>query len=616
MAEIVEHLTTTFNQQTTAFKVNISLAYILKNVETLELAFYWSSQNNQLLLDSPRLIGNILDFNKLCSDILCIDLLNHVTFPNSKFTFRKLTNVTFYVTRLPNCPIGTHVTLPPHLKNNKGLKSLVSSKQTGKPFNDQLCFFRCLALHFGANLRALETPTKQLFRQFCEQYPQDSSEFAGICLDQIHDASKIFNVGVNIYVQNSNRHTELILRTVLQENIMHLNLHGDHFSYITDLSKYSSAYRCTKCSKIMTRHWNLKQHLKVCDASTKFIYGRGAFSLPETIFQKLASYGIVIPDSLQYFEYRICFDVECTLTRDTGVPNTPNVDFTFKHDLASIAIAANVPEFTNPVCLVSDGCPQKLVKRCIEYMTEIAEAVKFLQQEKFADYLEDIRELEDETIVEKFEEYMSQVPCLSFNGSKYDLRVCRGPLIATLVELDEVKYVIKKGNSYACIATESLKFLDILSFLAAGTSYDKFLKAYGTTQNKSFFPYEWFDNLDKLNNTDFPAYSDFYSSLRQKNTLEPQKSERLTDEEVLVIRRRPTNNVPLTDGEVQAIGTYRYQKLSTMFYDRQWTIRDFLVYYNSRWVCLYFVGLLLFNRLYPPDVVHQQFATSCNCIEV
>ena len=326
---------------------------------------------------------------------------------------------------------------------------------------------------------------------------------------------------------------------------MYLNLHGEHFSYIQDFAKYSSAYRCTKCSKIMNRHYNLQQHLKVCDAATKSSYGRGAFHLPESVFDRLKHNGIDIPESLRYFEHRICFDIECTLTQNTGIANTQSTDFTFKHELASISVCSNVPEFTEPVCLVSDGCPERLMKRCIEYMTEIAEEVKLLQREKFADYIDEIEELDNESLVEEFLSYTGCVPVLSYNGSKYDLRVCRGPLISTLLQLDDVKYVIKRGNSYSCIATENFKFLDIANYLPVGTSYDGFLKAFQASTQKSFFCYEYFTSLEKLSDTVFPTYEDFYSSLRQRNTLEPQKHESLTDDEMLIIGRRPTISIEI-----------------------------------------------------------------------
>jgi len=37
-----------------------------------------------------------------------------------------------------------------------------------------------------------------------------------------------------------------------------------------------------------------------------------------------------------------------------------------------------------------------------------------------------------------------------------------------------------------------------MNYLAPGTSYDKWIKAYGCQQTKSWFPHEWFDSPDKL----------------------------------------------------------------------------------------------------------------------
>lgn len=54
------------------------------------------------------------------------------------------------------------------------------------------------------------------------------------------------------------------------------------------------------------------------------------------------------------------------------------------------------------------------------------------------------------------------------------------------------------------LKTKMLKFLDITNYLAPGYNYDKFLKAYNVEQEKGFFPYEWFDDLEKLNATELP----------------------------------------------------------------------------------------------------------------
>ena len=59
-------------------------------------------------------------------------------------------------------------------------------------------------------------------------------------------------------------------------------------------------------------------------------------------------------------------------------------------------------------------------------------------------------------------------------------------------------HTIIKENSYLAISTPPMKFLDISNYLAAGSSYSQFLKAYGCEIVKGVFPYEWFDSFNKI----------------------------------------------------------------------------------------------------------------------
>ena len=65
-----------------------------------------------------------------------------------------------------------------------------------------------------------------------------------------------------------------------------------------------------------------------------------------------------------------------------------------------------------------------------------------------------------------------------------------------------------------------LQFLVILNFLGGATSLDKFLKAYGTPEEKGFFPSELFDDIEKLRHTELPIADAFYSKLKNCNVLE------------------------------------------------------------------------------------------------
>lgn len=58
---------------------------------------------------------------------------------------------------------------------------------------------------------------------------------------------------------------------------------------------------------------------------------------------------------------------------------------------------------------------------------------------------------------------------------------------------------------------------------------------YNTIYLVRFFPYEYFRSLELFDSTVVPPFASFYSSVKQKNTLFPTKSEILTPDEADVI---------------------------------------------------------------------------------
>lgn len=140
-----------FNEQRFAFRVNISVGCILRNTLTGELRYYTSSRNNQLVFNQPKIVRNAADKKRVQQELQYLDLqavFGPTNYPDSKWTFVKATNCTFYLTYLDGIPIGSGGSValaegfPKHLLNNHGLTALVRDKNTGVVFSDQLCFFR------------------------------------------------------------------------------------------------------------------------------------------------------------------------------------------------------------------------------------------------------------------------------------------------------------------------------------------------------------------------------------------------------------------------------------------------------------------------------------------
>ena len=79
---------------------------------------------------------------------------------------------------------------------------------------------------------------------------------------------------------------------------------------------------------------------------------------------------------------------------------------------------------------------------------------------------------------------------------------------------------MKKNNNYICVANDKLKFLDLSNYLPAGTSYDSFLLTFNVPVRKSYFPYEYLTDADKLDEMFLPPKECFFSTLKICNTLE------------------------------------------------------------------------------------------------
>jgi hypothetical protein len=78
-----------------------------------------------------------------------------------------------------------------------------------------------------------------------------------------------------------------------------------------------------------------------------------------------------------------------------------------------------------------------------------------------------------------------------------------------------------------CLATKRLKFLDVSNFLAAGTSLSNFYKAYKVENQKTIFPYSWFDSLEKLEARFLPKQEEFYSVLTNSVVTEEEHNSAL-----------------------------------------------------------------------------------------
>jgi hypothetical protein len=137
----------------------------------------------------------------------------------------------------------------------------------------------------------------------------------------------------------------------------------------------------------------------------------------------------------------------------------------------------------------------------------------------------------------KMYEHIYQVPVIGFRSSKYDLLVVRSKLIEKLGlhihkdnknkdTVSSSSYVIKRGESYPCIATKEYKFLDITEYVGSHVSYSQFLKSMKVKSGrKLFFPYEALKSFSDLNQGLPNIHSHlWYSTVKQKSVLQDDEN--------------------------------------------------------------------------------------------
>ena len=363
---------------------------------------------------------------------------------------------------------------------------------------------------------------------------------------------------------------ELARRSIKKyEKSVQLIRYNRHICYVDIINALFKAFRCPTCDTYFQKTGNLERHLVRCSERVKHIYPKNVYQLRETLFDKLDSFGIQYTDDQKLFTNLAVFDFESIcIPEEEKFKNTETTTWIGKHVPISVSISSNLID--KPIFLCNSN-PRDLVESFIDAVEGLATQSKaqmklnFLEIEtaiksKLARTLETLNErrcrnqrdfefedhcFEDENeekdastqflqmqrkqlidLQEHLERYCNVLPVFGFNSAKYDINLIKSYLLPILInERNMEPTVIKKANPFVSFKFGDVQLLDIMNFLGGPTSLDSFLKAYKTAETKGFFPYEWFDCPQKMNNSELPPYDAFFSKLRNMNPLEKDYSD-------------------------------------------------------------------------------------------
>ena len=183
---------------------------------------------------------------------------------------------------------------------------------------------------------------------------------------------------------------------------------------------------------------------------------------------------------------------------------------------------------------------------------------------------------------EHLERYCNVLPTFGFNSAKFNLNLIKSYLLPILVNERNIEpTVIRKAKQFISFNFDDIQLLDIMNFFGGSRSLDSFLKAYKTSETKGFFPYEWFDHPDKMQNPELPPYDTFFSELRSCNPLETKNTDYVNLLKSGLTTEQAVIKLKLSKPPATVIENYYY--LQQIWKQEQMSsFMDFLRWYNIK----------------------------------
>jgi hypothetical protein len=127
------------------------------------------------------------------------------------------------------------------------------------------------------------------------------ADFKGLTLDDLMVLEQVFSLNVYVHVLQETEAgdiaTRLVRRSPYKYDVtMNLNLYEQHFSYASNMEKYSHSYLCSKCDQLWKYVGKLHKQERTCTGYVIYKYPGGVYNTVKTVFDRLEAEGIDVPE--------------------------------------------------------------------------------------------------------------------------------------------------------------------------------------------------------------------------------------------------------------------------------------------------------------------------------
>ena len=284
----------------TSFYMRHVYSYILENIEDGTRLTYYQNKG------SPWM-KTYADAEKWIREMEAVRLdPDNTERPDTKWTFEFHFNVDIKVV-LDRQPLMGTGPLPNWLRN-LAHASRGHAMVTLDTYRDNLCLWRCIAVHRGARPDRSTEAARDLAKSFYKLKNMPST-WEKTSLDELEKVEIHLNkgkvladwLGIRVYTPELVNADEIefgletnpsivwhLMRNPANfKNVMTIGLYGDHAFLIKDITKLAKSYECNHCHARFTKACNLQRHAERCAQGKTVIDCPGEkVEAPQTAYQK------------------------------------------------------------------------------------------------------------------------------------------------------------------------------------------------------------------------------------------------------------------------------------------------------------------------------------------
>ena len=204
----------------------------------------------------------------------------------------------------------------------------------------------------------------------------DAINFRGVSFDHLAFVENAIKQNIFIYdidIEEGEILGEIARRSVeMYEKNINLLRYNNHICYVDDINTFFKRFRCPSCHTFIKHASIFNRHLKSCKHRVQHIYPKSAYTLRETLFDKLDAFGISYNDDQKLFKNLAIFEFESICVPTEELKDTNTTTWIGKHEPISVSISSNLIE--EPVFLC-DKDPKNLIVSFVETLEELAKRV-------------------------------------------------------------------------------------------------------------------------------------------------------------------------------------------------------------------------------------------------